>query len=213
MNWFLDMCIVISYASDSGDIKSEKSKEFVNNKKDNKFFLCCYITQENMPKWIKRQEAILKIVGKKIQDSSCEIEKLKEYQELFAKDIIILRKRLAQSSASQNKSEFYNKLKKNHDLMIQRINYFMSKLIDKEVIPIKEIKFELKSALFTFLQNHSDAMTLASGIQYAQEEELKILTGDKHDWNKNNLEWVFSSRQDIAKKYAKIPEIIYIQNT
>jgi len=212
MNWFLDMCIIIFYASNTKDIKSVKSIEFVKNKKDNRFLVCFYITKENMPKWIKRQNVILKIVGIKVLNPSIELEKIEEYQELFPQDIIILKKRLAQYSSSENKQEYYQKLRKNHNLLIQRINYFLSKLIDKEVVPIKEIKFELKSALFTFLENHSDAMTLASGIQYAQEEELKILTGDKHDWNKNNLEWTFSSRPDLAKKFAKIPEIVCIQN-
>ncbi len=214
MNWFLDMCIIIFYASDTKGAKSIKSKDFVNNKKDKKFFVCCYITKENMPKWIRRQHAILKIIGRKLKNPSCEIEKIEEYNLLFRQDIIILKKLLAQASCLENRQGYYEKLKKNHNLMIQRINYFLLKLIDKEVVPIKEINFELKSTLFTFLQNHSDAMTLASGIQYAQEEkekELKILTGDKHDWNKNNLKWVFSSRPDLAKKYAIIPEIVYVQ--
>ena len=212
MNWFLDMCIIIFYASDTKDIKSIKAKEFAENKKDKKFFVCCYITKENMPKWIKRQNMILKAFGKKILDSSYELEKSEEYKELFAQDKIILKKFLAQYSSSENKQEYCKKLRKNNGIMIQRINYFLSKLVDKEVIQIKEIDFELKSTLFTFLQNHSDAMTLASGIQHHQQEEIKILTGDKHDWNKNNLEWTFSSRRDLAKKYPKMPEIKYIQN-
>lgn len=212
MNWFLDMCIIIFYASNTEDIKSTKAKEFVKNKKAQKFFVCYYITKENMPKWLKRQKIILKAFGKKILDSSYELEKSEEYKELFPQDKIILKKFLAQYSSSENKQEYCKKLRKNNDIMIQRINYFLLKLIDKEVVPINEIDFELKSTLFTFLQNHSDAMTLASGIQHAQKEEIQILTGDKYDWNKNNLEWTFGSRPDLAKKYPKVPEIKYIQN-
>lgn len=211
MNWFLDMCIIIFYASDTKDIKSINAKKFVKNKKDKRFFVCCYITKENMPKWIKRQGIIIKLVGKKISNPFCELEKSEEYNELYNQDKIILKKFLAEYSSSENKQEYYKKLRKNYDLIIQKINYFLSKLVDKEVISIKDIDFELKSTLFTFLQNHSDAMTLASGIQYHQQEELKILTGDKHDWNKNNLEWTFDSRPDLAKKYSKVPEINYIQ--
>lgn len=211
MNWFLDMCILIFYAEVGGK-NYEKTTRFVKEKKDKQFLLCFYITQENMPKWIKRQKIILKLIGKRIEDSSYEMEKAEEYTDLFPRDIIELRKLLIQCLSSSNKEEYYEKLKKNQNIMLIRINYFLSKLIDKEVIPIKEVHFELKSTLFTFLKNHSDAMTLASGIQYAQEEELKILTGDKHDWNKNNLEWTFDSKPDLAKKYKKIPEIAYIQN-
>ncbi len=212
MNWFLDMCILIFYAEVGGK-NYEKTARFVKEKKDKQFLLCFYITKENMPKWIKRQKIILKLIGKRIEDPSYEIEKAEEYKDLFPRDIIELRKLSIQCLSSSTKEEYYEKLKKNQNIMLIRINYFLSKLIDREVIPIKEVKFELKSALFTFLQNHSDAMILASGIQYAQEEELKILTGDKHDWNKNNLEWTFDSKPDLAKKYSKIPEIVYIQNT
>lgn len=210
MNWFVDMCIVIFYASNTKDIKSINSCEFVKNKKDNKFLLCFYITKENMPKWINRQISILKVIGVKISNPSKELDKIDGYQTLFQQDIILLKKRLAQFASSTNKQEYYQKLKKNQNLLIQRINYFITKLVDKEVV--EKVDFELKSALFTFLQNHSDAMTLASGIQYHQQEEIKILTGDKNDWNKDNLEWTFSSRPDLAKKYTKVPEISYIQN-
>jgi len=210
MNYFLDMCIIIFYASDTNDIKSVNAIKFVNDKKADKFLLCYYITRENMPKWIKRQNIILKIVGTKILNPSYEVEKMEGYQDLFSQDIIILKKRLAQYSSSENKTEYYLKLRKNHDLLIQKINYFITKLVDKEVI--EKVDFELKSALFTFIQNNSDAITLASAIQYHKEEALTIITGDKNDWNKNNIDWAFSSKPELAKKYPKIPEIRYIQD-
>ncbi len=210
MNWFLDMCILIFYAEVGGK-NYEKTISFVKEKKDKKFPICFYITRENMPKWIKRQKIILKLIGNKIVDSSYEIEKSEEYTWLFPRDIIELKKLLAQCLSSPNKEEYYEKLKENQNIMLIRISYFLTKLIDKEIVPEKEIDFELKSTLFTFLQNHSDAMTLASGIQHHQQEELKILTGDKHDWNKNNIQWVYDSRPDLAKKYSKIPEIKYLQ--
>lgn len=210
MNWFLDMCIVIFYASNTDDIKSVKSCEFVKNKNNNKFLLCFYITKENMPKWIRRQNLILKIIGTKILDPSAELEKIEGYQDLFSQDIMILKKRLAQYSSSENKQNYYQKLRKNHDLLIQGIKYFLTKLIDKEVV--EKVDFELKSALFTFMQNHSDAITLASGIQHCNEEELTIITGDKKDWNMNNIEWAFSSNPNLHKRYENIPEIKYIQD-
>ena len=147
MNWFLDMCIIIFYASNTEDIKSIKAKEFVKNKKAQKFFVCYYITKENMPKWLKRQKIILKAFGKKILDSSYELEKSEEYKELFPQDKIILKKFLAQYASSENKQEYCEKLRKNNDIMIQRINYFLLKLIDKEVVPINEIDFEVVGVL------------------------------------------------------------------
>jgi hypothetical protein len=210
MNYFLDMCIIIFYASDTNDVKSIKAIKFVNNKKTDKFLLCYYVTRENMPKWIKRQNIILKIVGTKILNPSFEVEKMEGYEELFSQDIILLKKRLAQYSSSDNKPEYYLKLRKNHDLIIQKINYFITKLIDKEVI--EKADPELKSALFTFIQNNSDAITLASAIQYNKEETLTIITGDKKDWNRSNIDWAFNSKPELVKKYPKIPEIKYIQD-
>jgi len=211
MNWFLDMCILIFYAEIGGK-NYEKTTRFIKEKKEKKFLLCFYITKENMPKWINREKIILKLISKKIQEDSLNIENMKEYKYLTSRDIVKLKKLLAQCFSSPNKEEYYERLKRNQIIMLSRINYFLTKLIDKEVIPIKEIDFELKSTLFTFLQNHSDAMTLASGIQYNQIEELKILTGDKKDWNKDNILWVYDSRPDLAKKYSKIPKINYIQS-
>ena len=211
MNWFLDMCIIIFYAEDSQEIKSVKSKEFIKNKEDSKFFLCFYITKENMPKWIQRQKAIINLIRMNIKNPSLEIEKLEDYNLLFKQDIIKLKKLLGGSSQFKNKQEYYNIIKRNHIVLIQRINYFLAKLIDKEVI--EKVDPELRSTLFTFLQNYSDAVTLASAIQcHNKEEEITILTGDKKDWTKDNIQWTFDSKLQLAKTYQKIPEIKYIQN-
>lgn len=94
--------------------------------------------------------------------------------------------------------------------MLSQVRYFLKNYIDKKVIPEKEIDFELKSAIFTFTNNHSDSLTIASGIQHHQKEKLILLTGDKNDWTKENLEWVFASQPNLKKKY-KAPEIKYIQ--
>ena len=211
MNWFLDMCILIFYA-EAGGQNYKKSVVFVQEKKDNKFIICSYISKENMPKWIKRQKIILKLAGNKVANMTYDLENSEEYGELLSQDKIKLKKLLAICASAQDKKGYIEKIKKNQDVMLQRINYFLLKLIDKEVIPVKDINPELKGTLFTFLNNHSDAMTLASGIQYHQTEAIVMMTGDKKDWNKNNVQWVHDSRPDLAKKYAKIPEIKYIQD-
>jgi len=209
MNWFLDMCIIIFHAEIGGKYY-QKTETFVRNKKDNKFLTCCYIFKDNMPKWVRRQKIILDLLKKKVDDSSIEIEKDFKYKELYSRDIVKLKKVIMRVSLSNKSFEEYKSIRKNQEIMLRRIDFFMNKLIDKEVV--ENIDFELKSTLFTFLQNHSDAMTLASGIQHHQNEELTIITGDKHDWNKNNIQWAYDSRPDLAKKYSKIPEIKYIQN-
>lgn len=211
MNWFLDMCILIFYAEVGGK-NYQKSVAFVKRKDKDNFIICNYISKENMPKWIKRQRAILKLVGNKISNDSYHMESSEEYDLLFPKDRIKLMKLLSISSSVKDKKKYLENIRKNQDIMIQRINYFLLKIIDKEVVPIKEIDSDLSSTLFTFLSNHSDSMTLSSGIQYHQEESVQIITGDKHDWNKANIQWVHDSRPDLAKKYPKIPEIKYIQN-
>lgn len=210
MNWFLDMCILIFYA-EVGGRNYEKVTKFVKNKKDEKFLLCFYITNENMPKWIKRQKIILKLISKKIHDSSCEIEKDKEFSYLIPRDITKLKKLLTQCVSSSDKEEYYEKIKENQIIMLKRIDYFLTNLIDKEVILKSEIDLKLKSAIFTFTNNMSDSITIASGIQHHQKEEIILLTGDKNDWTKENIQWVFDSQPELKKKYEKIPEIRYIQ--
>ncbi len=211
MNWFLDMCILIFYAEVGGK-NYQKSITFVKEKGNNNFLICSYISKENMPKWIRRQRAILKLAGNKIANQSYEIEKSEEYDFLLAQDKIKLMKLLSVSSSAKHKANCIAKLKKNQDIMLQRINFFLFKLIDKEVIPVNEIDSEFKSTLYTFLNNHSDSMTLASAMQYHQKEEIEIFTGDKKDWNKENIQWVYDSRPYLMKKYPKVPKIKYIQD-
>ncbi len=209
MNWFLDMCIIIFHAEVGGKYY-QKTEAFVRNKMNSKFLICCYISKDNMPKWVKRQKIILNLLKKKVDDTAFEIENDSQYLELYPRDIVKLKKFIMRISLSKEGIKEYQLIRINQEIMLRRVDFFMNKLIDKEVV--EKVDFELKSTLFTFLQNHSDAMTLASGIQHHQQEELKILTGDKHDWNENNIQWVYDSRPDLAKKYLKIPEIVYIQD-
>ncbi len=211
MNWFIDMCILIFYAEVGGK-NYHKSVTFVKEKNNHQFLICFYISKENMPKWMKRQRAILKIAGNKISNSNYEIEKSENFNELFPQDKIKLMKLLSTSSSVKDRTSFIINMKRNQDIMFQRINFFLLKLIDKEVIPINEIDSDLRSVIFTFLNNHSDSMTLASAMQHHQKEDIEIITGDKNDWNKENIQWVYDSRPDLLKKYPKTPKIKYIQD-
>lgn len=211
MNWFIDMCILIFYAEVGGK-NYQKAETFVKDKKDNNFFVCFYISKDNLPKWIKRQRLILKLASNKISNPNHDLEKADDFNDLYPQDKIKLMKLISASSSVKDKPIYIENVRRNQDLMLQRINFFLLKLIDKEVVPINEIDIELKSTLFTFLNNHSDSMTLASGIQYHQKDEVDIFTGDKKDWNKENIQWVYDSKPEFIKIYPKVPKIKYIQN-
>ena len=54
MRWFLDMCIILGYIHEGDNQKIiTKTISFVNQKKDDKFVLCYYIKEYNIPKWLK----------------------------------------------------------------------------------------------------------------------------------------------------------------
>ena len=155
--------------------------------------------------------AITNLVENKLSNDAYNLEESEDYRLLFPKDKIKLMKLLSIGASVNDKIKYIENTKRNQDIMFQRINYFLKNLIDKEVVPIKEIDWDLKSAIFIFTNNMSDSMTMASGIQYNQKENIILLTGDKHDWNEYNIKWVLDSEPHLAKKYAKIPEIRYIQ--
>ena len=68
----------------------------------------------------------------------------------------------------------------------------------------------MKSSLFTYTRNHSDANIIASGIQYHQIEELILVTTDRKDWTEENLDLALPENSDLRKKYSKIPKIKYL---
>lgn len=210
MNFFSDMCIVIFY-SDKTSQKNSKVLQIVSKKEENKILICYYITDENLPKWIERQKLILEEVVRKINDPNYKVgisESVKKV--LYPTDITRIQKLLAIYSLSQNKTQFCDILVKNQINMFQRINFFLRKIVDKKVVPKADIDQQLKSAIFTFTNNHSDAMTLASGIQYHREEKIVLLTGDKKDWNKETLEWALPEHSPLRKKYPDLPSIQYV---
>lgn len=210
MNFFIDMCILVFY-SDIDSPKNSKVSELISKKAENQIFICYYILNENLPKWIERQKVILEEVVRKVRDAHYKVgisDKAKKM--LYPRDLAKIQKLLAVYSLSADKTNFCEILAKNQIALFQRINFFLNKVVDKKVIPVLNIDPELKSAIFTFTNNHSDAMTLASGIQYNKEEKLILLTGDKKDWTKSNLEWAVPEHSPLRKKYPDLPSIQYI---
>lgn len=207
MKWFLDMNIIVYYSVEMGHPLEEKAKIFVRRKEKSKFLLCEYIQKENLPKWIKRQEEILMRFNAKTsgQDSN----ETPIY--LFKKDKIILDRLILMHEESKDKEEFKLKVNKIFSTIKVKVIIFLERFIDEFVVPIKKIDRELWSSLNTYLQNISDAKTIASGIQEHQENKLVLITADKKDWNKELLEEVHNSIF-LKRKYPKLPKIEYLQN-
>jgi len=203
----------VIFYSDKTSKEYSKVIQIINKKQEEKIIICYYILDENLPRWIQRQRVILEEVVKKIKYPVYEMGNSERAKiTLFPNDITRAKKLLAIYSLSNKKEEFYRLLVKNQIDMFQRINFFLRKVVDKKVVPINSIKFELKSAIFSIINNHSDALTLASGIQYHKEEKIILLTADKKDWTKDNLEWALPEHSQLRKEYLNLPEIKYIQD-
>lgn len=211
MRCFLDMSVIIYYCYRTGQDIEKKVIKFIDNKGEKLFIACYYILDENLPKWVKRMGIMFKEIKRKINDPGHKLWSSQESELLFNKDKINGERILKKYELSSNKKDFLEIMEKGWVYTEARIKIFLRDLIDEKVILINEIDSELKSALFTYLDNISDAKTLASGIQEHNKRELILITTDKEHWTKDNLEWALPEHSTLKKKYPKIPEIKYIQ--
>jgi len=203
MDNFLDTSVIIGYAQDEG-----KFVLFVKNKREN-FVVCYFVLERDIPSLVKRMRIIINEVKNKLKDKNYEIQT----KELYNQDLVRIQKFLSLKETQKYSDEKFIDFLDNFQSIFEfRVNFFIQKLIDQRVIPVKEIKFELKSSLFTYTKNHSDSNIIASGIQHHQESEIVLVTSDKQDWTKENLEWAIPEHSDLRKKYSKIPKIQYIQD-
>jgi len=201
MDQFLDTGILVGYAQDE-----KKFVLFVKNKKE-EFIVCYFVLERDIHSLTKRMRIIIDQVKNKIQNKDYEIDK----RDLYSQDIARIDKFLSLKEIKRlTDIEFVNFLDNFQRVFEFRIDFFIQKLIDKRVVLVRDIDFNLKSSLFTYTQNHSDANILASGIQYHQENEIILVTADKHDWTKDNLEWAVPEHSELRKKYPKIPKIKYV---
>lgn len=212
MRYFLDMSIIVYYCHRTGQDTEKRVIRFIDSKGKNLFIVCHYILDENLPKWVKRMKIMFKELKRKINAPEYELWSSQESELLFNKDRINGEKILRKYELSNNKKDFLEIMEKGWIYTETMIKRFLKDLIDEKVIPISDIDSELKSALFTFLDNISDAKTLASGIQEHNKKELIFITTDKEHWTKNNLEWAIPEHSTLKKKYPKIPEIKYVQD-
>ena len=189
----------------------ERAKLFVDNKKDS-FLLCDYIVSVNLPKWLKRQKAILFEFNQKIQDSNYDLFSSEQSKILFPQDKLIVTRLIFGYESSQDKKKFIEDVNNIFNLLQARINYFIKNYIDTVVIPVSQIDFNLKSCLFTWLSpNDSDAQTLASAVQEHNNNRLTIITADKKHWTDDLLKEVHND-STLLKKYPFLPKIEYLQN-
>lgn len=201
MDQFLDTGIIIGYAQDE-----EKFVLFVKNKKE-KFIVCYFVLEKDVHSLTKRMRIIINEVKNKIKDKDYQINK----KELYPRDVERVNKFLSLKEVNKlTDFEFIDFLENFQRIFEFRIDFFIQKLTNKKVIPIREINFELKSSLFTYTQNHSDANIIASGIQYHQENEIVLVTSDRNDWTKDNIDWAIPEHSELRKKYPKIPKIKYV---
>ena len=201
MDQFLDTGIIIGYAQDE-----EKFVLFVKNKKE-KFIVCYFVLEKDVHSLCKRMRIIINEVKNKLKDKDYQINK----KELYPRDVERVNKFLSLKEINKlTNLEFVDFLENFQRIFEFRIDFFIQKLINKKVIPIREINFELKSSLFTYTQNHSDANIIASGIQYHQEEEIVLVTSDRNDWTNDNIDWAIPEHSELRKKYPKIPKIKYV---
>lgn len=207
------MCILIYYSSQDEGFFYKKTMKFLDEKKEDSFLVCFYIIERDVPKYLRRQNIIINEVLRKIINENYEFGESEEGSLLYDRDKQKARKLFLQAKSVENKINFIEGLKdsqKGQEILIKKF----IKLKAERVIQISEIDPELKSKLLDFLEgNTSDANILASGIQEHKKEELILLTADKTHWNKENLEWAMPEFSPIKKKYPKMPEIKYIQDT
>jgi len=213
MRYFLDMNLPIYFCMQLGNFLEKKAKIFVENKKEHLFLLCDYVTSVNLPKWIKRQKAILFEFNQKVQNIDYALFSSEQSKILFLQDKILTNRLILSYEKTKEKKQFIENINQIFSLLQARISYFIKKYIDTIVIPISEINFELKSCLFTWLDapNDSDAKTIASAIQEHNHNKLIIITSDKRDWTKELLEEVHNNSK-LKKEYPSLPRIEYLQD-
>ena len=213
MRWFLDMCIILGYINEGDNPKIiAKTISFVNQKKEDKFVLCYYITDYNLPKWLSRKRIIFREILRQIKDNSYKPYSDKECDYLLERDKNQILKLSSLANTFQDKTEIIKNFENVYQEIERRIREFIEKNIDEIVIPIKDIDQKLKSCLFTWLApNDSDSKTIATAIQEHNKKDVVIITADKKDWTKELLEEVHND-YSLKKVYTKLPEIRYIQN-
>lgn len=212
MRYFLDMNLPIYFCLQIGSDLEKNAKLFVENKKDNIFLLCDYIVSVNLPKWLRRQKAILFEFNQKVQDASYTQFSSEQSKILFPQDKIVTNRLILGYGNAKDKTQFIENTNQIFSLLQARINSFIKKYINETVIPEAQIDQNLRMCLFTWLNpNDSDARTIASAVQEHKNNKLTIITSDKAHWTKDLLSEVHND-PSLRVKYPNLPKIEYLQD-
>jgi len=212
MRYFLDMNLPVYFCMQFGHPLEKKAENFVKNKGENFFLLCDYIFTRNLPRWLKRQKVILFEFNQKVQDKSYPLFSSKSAKEtLFPKDELLTKRLVMLYNNSKNKKDFVTDINNIFNLLNRRVSNFIKKYIDEIVIPESAIDPKLKNCLNTWLNNDSDARTIASGVQEHKNKRLVMITADRKDWTKDLLDEIHNDLT-LAKKYTHLPKIEYLQD-
>jgi hypothetical protein len=207
MNNFLDTCFIIGYANAGIASDYEKYEVYAKDKKDN-FYVCYFVLEKEIPRLIKRYSEMFK----ELKSSKPDFKKLLQDKKIRDRELQLANKLLVLKELKASKGEdllpFINKLE---EVLYVRIDFFLTNLINKKVIPLSEIDKELASAILTWTQNFSDSNIIASGVQFhnKEEEEIVLVTSDRNDWTKEHLEDSITLHPTLRLKYKKLPEIKY----
>lgn len=211
MRYFLDMNLPVYSCFNIGHPLEVNAKRFVESKENKVFLLCDYIFNINLPKWLKRQRAVLFEFNQKTQNPNYNLFSSEKASSLLKQDKVLLNVILSKYHISPEKNNFKKRINEIFGLLDLKINAFLKKYVDEVVIPSDEIDSELRTCLFDWLApNDSDARTIASAIQEHKNNPLIILTSDKEHWTKDLLESVHSNIQ-LSKIYPNLPKIEYLQ--
>ena len=106
MRYFLDMNLPVYFCMQIKHPLEKKAKLFIENKKDSLFLLCDYIVSRNLPRWLKRQKAVLFEFNQKIQNQNHNLFSSEQSRVLFPKDKILTNRLLLIYNNSKNKEQF-----------------------------------------------------------------------------------------------------------
>lgn len=198
MDSFLDTCIILDY------FNNECSTYLITKKLiDLKSNLIISIYQEKIeiPFLLFRKD---KIISEAIKLSAYSAH-IPNLDKLTPKDKINLNKTIAKLKIGELSQQDLFELKKEVQLLKQKINYFIRNQISRKVILLEKIDIEVVKKIKDKIHNEADSNILSSAIQEHQQNKLIIITNDKKDWKKEILVEVLKNTS-----YLEIPEIKYL---
>ena len=214
-NQFLDTSIIIGYSGAVSDKSLEGNErikslcvQFVINKKG--IFIVCYFTiDKEILSLTRRYRTVINEVKRKIDDVSYVIGSSKESSIMYPEDVNRSNKiynLFSLKFGDSKKVEFKKDLSNIQSSFEARVSFFLGKMVDEKVVPIKDINKEIVSIIRESIDNYADCNIFASAVQYTTEKKTKVMfvTLDKKDFTKNTLDFI---KNDSRMKNNLFPEL------